>query len=252
MRFAECTWTEIDALDRAATLLLLPAGSTEAHGPHLPLSTDVIISEEMALRAAARLRERGRLALVLPPLAYAVTEFAGAFAGSLTIPRETAATLVADICRAAIGHGFSRLLIANSHLEPDHIASLHDAVAAVREATGVTVAFPDKTRRRWAQRLTPEFQSGACHAGSYESSIVMRARPDLVRESIRRKLPPVEISLSDAIRAGKRSFVEIGGDRAYFGRPAEATAEEGDATLDALADMLVADIEETFGQSDGV
>jgi creatinine amidohydrolase len=87
-------------------------------------------------------------------------------------------------------------------------------------------------------RLTEEFQSGACHAGRYEGSIVMAERADLVRESVRRGLPANPASLSTAIREGKRTFEEAGGARAYFGWPADATAEEGRATIAALGAIL--------------
>jgi len=92
--------------------------------------------------------------------------------------------------------------------------------------------------------LTEEFQSGACHAGQYESSLVLSARPELVREEIRPALEPKLISLSQAIRAGARSFIEIGGDQAYFGNPAAATAEEGDRVFDILAGMIVTALDE--------
>src|SRR5262249_60946917 len=109
---------------------------------------------------------------------------------------------------------------------------------------GVEIACPDVTRRRWAQMLTEEFKSGACHAGQYESSLVLSARPELVREEIRLALEPKLISLSQAIRAGAHSFIEIGGEQAYFGDPAAATAEEGDRGFDILAGMIVTAIDE--------
>src|SRR5206468_3798510 len=121
LRFADCTWRELDALDRAVAALLLPVGSTEAHGPHLPLGTDVVISEAMSLRAAERLRACGEAAFVLPPVAYSVTEYAASFAGTLSIRFETARDVIVDVCRAAIAQGFRRLCIANSHLEPRHV-----------------------------------------------------------------------------------------------------------------------------------
>ena len=117
----------------------------------------------------------------------------------------------------------------------------------VRAATGVEVVFPDVTRRRLAERLTPEFQSGACHAGSYESSLVMADDPSAVDDAVRRELPEVDISLVDVIRAGKSSFVEAGGTLAYFGRPADATAQEGQETYNVLATMLVEAIEAAAG-----
>ncbi len=244
--FAHRTWTELRDLlaQPQPCALILPVGSTEAHGPHLPLSTDVIIAEEMALRAARQLEARGAAALVLPPLAYSVTDFSEGFAGSVSIAAETATALVRDVLHSLIKQGFRRLALANAHLEPAHIATLRAACGAIKTETGVEVAFPDVTRRRWAALLTEEFQSGACHAGQYESSLVLGARPELVRDEARRALPPKLISLSQAIRSGARRFTEIGGDQAYFGAPADATAAEGRRVFDVLAGMLVAALDE--------
>jgi creatinine amidohydrolase len=244
--FAHRTWRELrDLLHQPSPCaLILPAGSTEAHGPQLPLSVDVIISEEMAARAARMLEARGETALVLPPLAYAVTDFSEGFTGSVSITSETATAIAQDVLRSLINQGFKRLAIANAHLEPAHIATLRAACDLIKADTGVEVAFPDVTRRRWAQMLTEEFQSGACHAGRYESSLVLSARPDLVREETRLSLEPKLISLSQAIRAGARSFLEIGGDQAYFGDPAAATAEEGNRVFDILAGMIVTALDE--------
>lgn len=250
LRFQECTWEEIDALPRGECVLVLPVGSTEPHGPHLPLSTDVVISEGMAARAAEILRARGVPSLVLPPVAYSVTDFAAGFAGAISVRFETARDLVADVLRAAVGQGFRRLCVANSHLEPRHVDSIVAAVAAVREETGVEVAFPDKRRRRWAEALGDEFRSGACHAGRYEGSLVIADRPDLVLDDVRRALPEVDASLSEAIRAGKTTFREAGGARAYFGRPAEASGAEGEATFLTLARMLVTAVGETYQLDD--
>lgn len=251
LRFADCTWEEVDRLPRTTTVLLLPVGSTEPHGPHLPLSTDVIISEGMALRAASRLREEGIEALVLPSISYAVTDFAAGFAGGLSIRAETAANVIVDVVTAAIRDGFRRFAIANAHLEPGHVNSIATAIETVRLSTGVDVAFPDKRRRRWATHLTEEFLSGACHAGQYETSLVLADYPALVRDDVRAGLEPVDISLSDAIRHGMSTFQEAGGDRAYFGSPSAATADEGSATFEALAWMLVSSVKETYSIAHG-
>lgn len=244
--FAQHTWTELrDLLAREPRcVLILPVGSTEAHGPHLPLSTDVIIAEETALRAARLLAGRGEAALVLPPVAYSVTDFSEGFAGSISISAETATALMRDVLLSLVKQGFTRLAIANAHLEPGHISTLRAACAEVKARTGIDTAFPDVTRRRWAQMLTDEFLSGACHAGQYEGSLVLAARPELVREEIRRALAPKLISLSEAIRAGARRFTEIGGNEAYFGSPAQATADEGQRTFAALAQMIVTALNE--------
>lgn len=251
LRFAECTWEEIDRLPRASTVLLLPVGSTEPHGPHLPLSTDVIISDGMALRAATMLRAEEIDALVLPSIAYSVTDFAGGFAGAISLRVETATQVMVDILTSLIRDGFRRFAVANSHLEPGHVESITSAIATIRESTGVDVAFPDKRRRRWSSMLTDEFRSGACHAGQYETSLVLADCHSLVRDDVRAGLVPVDISLSDAIRSGKQTFREAGGDRAYFGVPSNATVAEGVDTYLALATMLVTSVKETYAISHG-
>lgn len=86
--------------------------------------------------------------------------------------------------------------------------------------------------------MTEEFQSGACHAGQYESSVILAQCPELVRNEIRRSLAPNPASLSQAIREGKHTFDEAGGPRAYFGNPAQASTEEGRRVIDILGGIL--------------
>ncbi len=244
-KFQNLTWK--DARDRVAgSVVILPVGSTEAHGPHLPLATDVIISEEMSRRAAARLAQNGIEAFVLPPLAYSVTDFSADFPGTISIRKETATALIRDICLSLYGQGARLVVIANSHLEPEHIASINDAITQVEGETGRRVAFPDKRRRKWAMTLTEEFRRGDCHAGSYETSLVLAARPELVREDARRALEPVKISIAEKIRDGAHTFNEAGGREAYFGDPASASTEEGEASYEALSNMLVSAVMEIF------
>jgi creatinine amidohydrolase len=99
-----------------------------------------------------------------------------------------------------------------------------------------------------ARTLSAEFKSGACHAGRYETSLVLAARPELVEDDKRSGLGAVPISLSDGIRAGKSTFREMGMNDAYAGAPAEATAAEGDEQLELLATMVVTEVEEALAQ----
>jgi creatinine amidohydrolase len=92
------------------------------------------------------------------------------------------------------------------------------------------------------------FKSGACHAGAYETSIVMARDPALVDEDARGSLPAVPISLSEALRRGVTRFRDMGLDRAYAGAPAAATAAEGHRLLDLLADMVATEVLEALGR----
>lgn len=241
LHWSERTWPEIDALDRQKTVVLLPIGAVEAHGPHLPLSTDRIISVAMCEAAVPELAKHGLGAVILPPLDYTAAAFARAFAGTLSLRPETVSNVLVDIAAGLAAQGFRHLALANSHLDPDHLGSLYAAIGKIGEIGelgDLRVIFPDITRKPWALRLSDEFKSGACHAGRYEGSVVMAARPELVRTEIQAELPANPHSLSTAIQAGQHSFEEAGGPRAYFGDPASATAEEGWSTIAILGQLL--------------
>lgn len=235
---AAMTWEEArDAGGRRAAAIL-PVGAVEAHGPHLPLETDVIIAEAMARAGAGRLVARGVRVVVLPPLVYTAAAFAQGFAGTVSLRPETVTATIIDIAGSLARHGFGVLAIANAHLDPAHLASLEAAVEDIRRQGAPAVAFPNLSAKPWALRLGDEFRSGACHAGQFETSIVLAERPELVRDAVRAGLPGNPASLSRAIRDGKQTFEQAGGDRAYFGFPAQATAEEGRATVDVLGGIL--------------
>jgi len=235
---AELTWEDVRDLDRARTVVVLPVGAIEAHGPHLPLGTDNVIAAAMARSGVSRLSAHGFGGVLLPALPYTAAPFGAAFAGTLSVSPAVCAALIADIAVEVTRHGFAALVIANAHLDPAHLKSLAEAqrLAAARGAT--RLICPDLTRRELAARLGEEFKSGACHAGRYEGSVVLATRPVLVRSAIARALPPVPMSLSQAIRDGRTTFAEAGGPRAYFGAPADATADEGARTIDVLGDIL--------------
>jgi creatinine amidohydrolase len=248
---AAMTWEEAREAGGPSSVAILPVGAIEAHGPHLPLETDVIIAQAMARSGAARLAARGLRVVVLPSLTYTAAAFAQGFAGTLSLRPETVTATVLDIAGGLTRHGFGVLAIANAHLDPGHLASLDAAVSAIRRDVGLAVAFPNLAAKPWALRLSDEFRSGACHAGQFETSIVLAERPELVRDSIRAALPPNPASLSRAIRDGKHSFEEAGGARAYFGYPAQATAEEGRETVEVLGAILDEAVQAGLGAKAG-
>lgn len=215
-------------------VLLLPVGAVEPHGPHAPLATDQLISAGMCTRAAERLADDADLrVLVLPALNYGVTDFGAPFPGAVSIAPDTLHALVTQVCRSLAAQGLGRIVLVNNHFEPAHVTALR----AAAEAAGV--AYLDLLRRTNVARLTEEFRSGSCHAGQYETSLVLADRPDLVDTATMRELPPVRVDMPAAMSAGRHDFVELGMDRAYCGTPAGATAAEGTSTFDTLTELLV-------------
>jgi creatinine amidohydrolase len=230
MRLAELTSPQLEKL--VDPVALWPVGAVEPHGPHAPLGTDTLISVGMCERAAARLDN----AVVLPPLPFGVTRYGAAFAGAIGISEHTVRAVVLDVAKSVADNGFRRLVIVNNHFEPEQVATLR---AAAEEAGAL---YLDLVRRRNAERLTDEFRRGSCHAGRYETSLVLAEAPELV-DAGASELPAHEVDMPAAMAAGRTDFVAMGMDRAYCGAPAEATAEEGRATFDTLTDLLVELIE---------
>jgi creatinine amidohydrolase len=240
--FADLTSPQAEELKRSdpPTVLLLPLGATEPHGPHAPLSTDSVISLGMCRRAVAGLGDDPEVrALILPSVPYGVTHYAGDFAGAVHVGAETLHALVVDICLSLVDQGFERLVVVNNHFEPEQVAAVRRVVDTVRSARGVAIGHLDLVRRANAARLTDEFQAGECHAGRYETSIVLADRPELVDTTRLPTLPRVPVNMPAAIAEGRRDFLAMGMVDAYCGAPAEATAEEGEATLATLTEMLV-------------
>lgn len=243
LRLGELATTDLASLlQQPNPVALLPVGSTEPHGPHLPLLTDALLSEHACLRAAADLRARGVAAVVAPTLPYGVTHYASEFAGAVSLSPATTRAVVRELCAAYRAQGFARVVVVNNHLEPEHIDALSAAVAEVEGAL-----FPSQLTRRWGRTLGEEFRRGDCHAGSYETSLVLAARPDLVHDEVRAALEVVPISLSKAIREGKTTFKAMGAARGYFGSPAAATVAEGQGLYDRLAEMIVTEVCESLG-----
>jgi creatinine amidohydrolase len=226
MRLSELTSPQLEQL--VGAVALWPVGAIEPHGPHAPLGTDTLISVGMCERAAAGLDN----AIVLPPLPFGVTRYGAAFPGAIGISEQTLRAIVLDVAKAVADNGLRRLVIVNNHFEPEQVATLR---AAADEAGAL---YLDLVRRRKAQRLTDEFRRGSCHAGRYETSLVLADAPELV-DPVVSELPANEVDMPAAIAAGRTDFVAMGMDRAYCGAPAEASAEEGYQTFDTLTEMLL-------------
>jgi creatinine amidohydrolase len=244
---AALSWTAFRQLASRRLIALLPLGAIEAHGPHLPLGTDIVIAEAMARAGADLLDARGFDVVVLPTLPMAPAPFAAAFAGTIDTAPAATASMIEAVARSLQQHGVRAVVIANAHHDPAHVAAIRDAVAQIqREQPGLLI-FPDLTRRRWASRLTDEFQSGACHAGRYETSVVLAADPSQVASDVMRSLAPNPQSLVAAIQRGDRTFVQAGGPDAYFGAPSEASAQEGREIIERLGRIIEDAVIEVLG-----
>ncbi len=219
------------------TIAILPTGSTEPHGPHLPLDTDVLVATARARRAAELLEEAGVPALVLPALPYGVTRLAQDFAGGITLRPGSLWALVEDLVLSLQQDGIRQLLVANGHHEHEQTRVLRNlAVDLVERGPGrCQVLFPDPLADE-AEEFPREVD---CHGGRGETSLMLHVAPEAVRREVLAGLGPVELSLPAPEPGKNRALAELGAPAAYAGDPASASAEEGRALLEELAGRLV-------------
>jgi creatinine amidohydrolase len=240
---ASMTWEEVEALCATGrAVVIVPVGSVEPHGPHLPLGTDTTISSTCASRAIALLGDRGIQAVVAPPVPYGVTDFARGFAGAIGVPADALTALLRGLVERFLETGFVHVCFVNNHLEPEHDRAVRE-VKSFFPDRAISVACP--LTRRWGRTLSEEFKRGDCHAGRYETSLVLAAG-EPIRETA--SLEPLGFRLSEAISAGVTTFRAIGMSRAYTGDPASATREEGEELYAKLVTMVVTEIVEALGE----
>ena len=167
---------------------------------------------------------------------YGVTDFAEGFAGAISVPAEVLTAILRAIATRLLADGWTHVCLVNNHLEPAHDAAVRAAIDGLAARVGRVL----RSRGDGRARCPTSSRRGDCHAGRYETSLVLAAGARVKEEH--RSLPPVGISLADAIRAGNDRFRAIGMDRAYTGAPAEATAQEGDLLYEKLVDMIVGEV----------
>lgn len=211
----ERTWGGV-AADRP--VVLVPVGSCEQHGPHLPLDTDTRIAAAVAAGAAARLA----VTCVGPSVTVGASGEHAGFAGTLSIGVEALTTVLIELGRSA--DWSAGLVLVNGH---------GGNVAAVRRAIEVLTG-----EGRRALAWSAAVPGGDAHAGRTETSLLLALAPDLVDLGAAEpgRTEPLATLLPALRTEGVRSVSPNG----VLGDPAGASAAEGRALLDALVDDLVA------------
>ena len=248
MRWEELSAPAIDALDRDATVVILPLGSVEQHGRHMAVGTDTLLAYNLALSAADRL---SRIA-VLPPPWYGFSAHHMRFAGTVTLQLGTLLALVDDIAASIVAHGFRRFLIVNGHGgnngAVDVLASTlgrkHYGKARIAGLTYFQLA------RGAIEGLRESAPGGMGHACEFETSMLLRLRPDLVameRAVVTYPDPGSAYLTTDLVGgASVRTYHDFGdlSETGTLGDPSLATAEKGARFYDAVLDELVRFIED--------
>jgi creatinine amidohydrolase len=243
MRLASLTWPEAREAIESNVLVILPVGSTEAHGPHLPLDVD---SHQVGHIAELVAERTG--ALVAPTLPYGYATTWMEFPGTMTFQADTYQQVLFELVSSLLEHGFRRVLILNGH-RPNNtsvdVAARRaiDALARDSEATVTAVSYWEPGAAR-VHALRRSRLGGMGHACEFETSVQLATRPELVKmDRLANVSPPLIgwdlVGPSEPARTYSRWPAPSAEHPAIFGDPTVASAESGRAFLEVVVDSLV-------------
>jgi creatinine amidohydrolase len=243
-RYDRLTWAEMNQAIEAQKVVLLPTGSTEQHGRHLPLETDIYLAESVCLEAGRRAPER---ILVLPPVSYGLNMHHIDFPGTIHIEPEVFIAFCLNITKSVAYHGFTKILLVNGHGSNTPLIDLvaRKTVLAT-DSLCAAVNYFALAMDAFAQvRESPVM----AHADEYETSLYLYLAADRVRrEGIESGSDVVGTYLSsDSTPNYPVRFNDFWGrwtKLGVHGDPTVATAEKGEVLFEASVSGLIEVVDE--------
>jgi creatinine amidohydrolase len=247
--FIELTQPEIAAQLARRPLVILPTGSIEQHGPHLPTATDILAARAIAHAVAVKMD-----GLVLPGGSLGVTPMHMPFEGTISLTPDTYIRVVTEICASAAEHGATHLLILNWH--EGNIPSLALAADSLHRRHGLIVLTVQACYV--AQEMFGERYGGLTHGGEIEALAVLATRPDLVH--LERAAQSSDRDRGDAIDTLRRtrSYQPVLTDirtiapTGWYGAPEGATREKGEQMVEEIAGAIASQAAAIFAELERV
>jgi creatinine amidohydrolase len=230
---------QLKSLADVNAIVVVPVGSMEQHGPHLPVKVDALLATEVAQRVALKVQTNQPI-VVTPTVWCGLAEHHMDFCGTLTLDFETFHALLSNLCRSICHHGFRRIFLLNGH--GGNIAALNVICSElVRELKGLRVVsgtywtLPE-VAEKFAEIL--EVQQNVRHAGEAETSMMLALEPELVDQSILNQADGTpEIPFHGSGVSRWVSFKEVSAN-GVIGSPSVATAAKGELLLEVAADGI--------------
>lgn len=226
------------------SILVVPIGSVEQHGDHLPVATDTILVDAVAHAGAERVSNEIPI-LVTPTIWHGYSPHHMSFGGTITLEFDDLMDVIEEVAESALDNGFDRLLLLNGHI--GNTPLVDGAVKTIgQEEPDVSVHGLTyfQLGKRFADEIRDSEPGGMSHGGEFETSLMLHLRPELVRtdrmEGTTKEVPS-DYESSDVMNDGElgtyRTFDEYS-DSGAIGDPDLATAEKGEVIFDRLGDEM--------------
>jgi creatinine amidohydrolase len=243
IRLAEMTWQEAREAAESGRFVLVPIGSTEAHGPHLPLDVDTHQAEHVAMLVA-----EGTNSVVAPALPYGYASTWMGFPGTVTLTAATFETVVYEIAASLVQHGFQHVILLNGHRPNGTVIDvaarrLIDNLSSTTEAQVTALSYWEPGAAA-VHAIRRSAVGGMGHACEFETSVQLATRPELVHMD---RLEGVQTPLVGwdlvAPMPPNRTYGPWPGAQeghpAVFGDPTVASADSGERFLAVVVEALV-------------
>ena len=253
--YSDLTWPEVNDAVSEEKVILIPVGSTEQHGSHLPLDVDNLIVSRLCLEAG---RKSSKKILVAPAISYGYNVHAMDYPGTMHVGYQHFINYCSDVCKSFAYHGFKRIIIVNGH---GSNIPLLDLVSRriILETNALAASF------MWWNLLTmdPEFipsfresffPGGAGHAGEIETSIYLHLAGEKVQMEKAKdhiawfnRQGSTGFQWGDAFGSGPISLMEWTSsfsDDGTYGQPSLASAEKGELIFKEAVTRLLQFVEE--------
>ena len=243
--WAAKTYSDIESIgNEDGSILIVPVGSIEQHGHHLPVATDSILVDAIAELGADRVA--GDIPILkTPPFWSGFSPHHMAFGGTITLDFDVMLSALENIADSALDNGFDALLLLNGH--GGNISLISAAVSVIGnqhddvQVLGLTYF---QLASQFDEKVRESDIGGMSHGGEFETSLMMHLRPDLVDED-QLKAPmleePYDLGTQDLLESGPlavyRGFEEYS-ETGAIGAPELASAEKGKKIHELLGDEL--------------
>jgi len=245
-QFAAFSWAEVSEMERENKIILIPLGSTEQEGTHLPIGVDTYVAEEIARKVA---KETG--SLVGPTLPVGYSEWFLEFPGTISLKMETFTQVIREYCSSLVHHGFRKFIFVNGHAGNSPGVDVVARELKLNHDVEIAMVQIWKLANSLAKDIPDLKENVFRHAGELMTSLMLYIHPDTVDmerarvEYVKSKKPPftaksslgpaefrgVEINLYDKAK----NLTESG----IMGDPLAATAEKGKIIFHHISSYLI-------------
>lgn len=179
----EMTRSEAEETFKQTDIGIVVCGSTEQHGPHLPMGTDTFEGTENAKRAARLLEREGIKVVIATPIPFGVSYHHMMWTGTLSVRPQTLVNLILDVCESLVAHGIKKIVLVLGHTGAPELACLYNASTYIQRKFGVLLSIFD--RSRYYRTIKPkvlksEKPLAEDHAGEHETSMMLEICSNLV------------------------------------------------------------------------